>query len=127
QDVRVRRALAMAIDRQAIIDGHYNGTDKLANAPIPPCLAGYDDSIEASPYDPEGARALLAEGGYPHGFEMWTLSTRSETTIAVNELIQFFLSEVGITATINQVDFGVLIENAIAGRAPAFYLSWFAD
>jgi len=127
QDVRVRRAIAMAIDRQAIIDGPYNGTDALANAPIPPGLAGYDPSIEAIPYDPEGARELLAEAGYPDGFDMEIWSTRAETTIAVTELIQFFLSEVGINATINQVDFGVLIENAIAGRAPAFYLSWFAD
>ena len=126
-DVRVRRAIAMAIDRQAIIDGPYNGTDKLANAPIPPGLAGYDESIEPIPYDPEGARRLLAEAGYPNGFEMEIWSTRAETTIAVTELIQFFLSEVGIRATINQVDFGVLIENAIAGRAPAFYLSWYAD
>ena len=127
KDPRVRRAIAMAIDRQAIIDGPYNGTDKLANAPIPPGLAGYDESIEAIPYDPEGARQLLAEAGYPDGFEMEIWSTRAETTIAVTELIQFFLSEVGIRATINQVDFGVLIENAINGRAPAFYLSWFAD
>lgn len=126
-DVRVRRAIAMAIDRQAIIDGPYNGTDQLANAPIPPGLAGYDETIEAIPYDPEGARELLAEAGYPDGFDLEIWSTRAETTIAVNELIQFFLGEVGIRATINQVDFGVLIENAIAGRAPAFYLSWFAD
>src|SRR5690606_35972674 len=126
-DVRVRRAIAMAIDRQAIIDGPYNGTDTLANAPIPPGLAGYDESIEPIPYDPEGARRLLAEAGYPDGFDLEIWSTRAETTIAVNELIQFFLGEVGIRATINQVDFGVLIENAIAGRAPAFYLSWFAD
>ncbi|HLU81841.1 MAG TPA: ABC transporter substrate-binding protein, partial [Trueperaceae bacterium] len=107
KDVRVRRAIAMAIDRQAIIDGPYNGTDKLANAPIPPGLAGYDDTIEGIPYDPEGARALLAEAGYPDGFEIEIWSTRAETTVAVSELIQFFLSEVGITSTINQVDFGV--------------------
>jgi len=127
KDVRVRRAVAMAIDRQAIIDGPYNGTDQLANAPIPPGLAGYDPTIEPIPYDPEGAKALLAEAGYPNGFDMEIWSTRSETTVAVNELIQFFLSEVGINATINQVDFGTLIDGAINGRAPAFYLSWFAD
>ncbi len=127
QDVRVRRAIAMAIDRQAIIDGPYNGTDQLANAPIPPGLAGYDPSIPAIPYDPEGAKALLAEAGYPEGFDIEIWSTRSETTVAVSELIQFFLSEVGITSTINQVDFGVLIDGAINGRAPAFYLSWYAD
>jgi peptide/nickel transport system substrate-binding protein/oligopeptide transport system substrate-binding protein len=127
QDVRVRRAIAMAIDRQAIIDGPYNGTDQLANGPIPPGLAGYDDTIVGIPYDPEGARALLAEAGYPDGFDLEIWSTRAETTVAVSELIQFFLSEVGITSTINQVDFGVLIDGAINGRAPAFYLSWFAD
>ncbi len=127
QDPRVRRAIAMAIDRQAIVDGPYNGTDQLANAPIPPGLAGYDESIEPIPYDPEGAKALLAEAGYPDGFEMEIWSTRAEVTVAVNELIQFFLSEVGIEATINQVDFGTLIDGAINGRAPAFYLSWFAD
>ncbi len=127
KDVRVRRALAMAIDRQAILDGPYNGTDQIANAPIPPGLAGYDPSIEAIPYDPEGAKALLAEAGYPDGFDMEIWSTRADTTVAVNELIQFFLSEVGVNATINQVDFGTLIDGAINGRAPTFYLSWFAD
>ena len=127
QDVRVRRAIAMAVDRQAIVDGPYNGTDQLANAPIPPGLAGYDDTIEAIPYDPEGARALLAEAGYPDGFTLDIWSTRAEVTVAVSELIQFFLSEVGIQANINQVDFGTLIDGAINGRAPAFYLSWFAD
>lgn len=126
QDIRVRQALAMAIDRQAIIDGPYNGKDVLANGPIPPGLSGYQerDGIE---YDPEAARALLAEAGYPNGFELELWSTRAEVTVAVTELIAFFLSEIGVTTTINQVDFGVLIDAAINGRAPAFVLSWGAD
>lgn len=126
QDVRVRRALAMAIDREAILAGPYNGKDIIANGPIPPGLAGYQER-EGIAYDPEGARALLAEAGYPDGFELEMWSTRAETTVAVTELIAFFLSEVGITTTINQVDFGVLIDAAINGRAPAFILSWYAD
>ena len=127
KDPRVRRAMAMAIDRQAIIDGPYNGTDKLANGPIPPDLEGSNPDIEAIPYDPEGARQLLAEAGYEDGFDLTIWSTRTETTVAVSELIQFFLSEVGVNAEINQVDFGTLLDAAINGRAPAFYLSWFAD
>jgi peptide/nickel transport system substrate-binding protein/oligopeptide transport system substrate-binding protein len=126
QDVRVRRAMAMAIDRQAIIDGPYNGKDILANGPIPPGLAGYVER-EGIGYDPEGAKALLAEAGYADGFDLEIWSTRAETTVAVSELIQFFLSEVGVRAQINQVDFGTLIDGAINGRAPAFYLSWYAD
>ncbi len=126
QDVRVRRAMAMAIDREAILAGPYNGKDVIANGPIPPGLAGYQER-EGIAYDPEGARALLAEAGYPDGFELEMWSTRAETTVAVTELIAFFLSEIGVTTTINQVDFGVLIDAAINGRAPAFILSWFAD
>lgn len=127
QDPRVRQAVAMAIDRQAIIDGIYNGKDLLANSPIPPGLAGYDPELQAYSYDPERARELLAEAGYPDGFDLTIWSTRTPTTIAVNEAIQFYLGEVGIRADLNQVDFGTLIDGAINGRAPAFYLSWFAD
>ena len=125
-DVRVRRALSMAVDREAILAGPYNDKDVLANGPIPPGLAGFQER-EGIPYDPEGARALLAEAGYPDGFELEMWSSRTESTIATSELIQFFLSEIGVTATINQVDFGVLIDGAISGRAPAFVLSWYAD
>ncbi|MDQ3396304.1 MAG: ABC transporter substrate-binding protein [Deinococcota bacterium] len=126
QDVRVRRAIAMAIDREAILEGPYNGKDLLANSPIPPGLPGYEE-LPGIGYDPEGARQLLAEAGYPDGFALTIWSSRSPTTIAVNELIQFFLSEVGINADINQVDFGTLIDAAISGTAPAFLLSWYAD
>lgn len=126
QDIRVRRAMAMAIDREAILAGPYNGKDVLANGPIPPGLAGYvgHDSIE---YDPEGAKALLAEAGYGDGFEVEIWSTTAETTVAANELIQFFLGEVGVDVTINQVDFGTMIDAAINGRASALLLSWYAD
>ena len=127
RDLRVRRAVAMAIDRQAIIDGVYNGKDLLANSPIPPGLAGYDAELQAYTYDPEMARQLLTEAGYPDGFDLTIWSTRTDTTVAVNEAIQFYLSEVGIRAELNQVDFGTLLDAAINGRAPAFYLSWFAD
>ena len=127
QDLRVRQAVAMAIDRQAIIDGIFNGKNLLANSPIPPGLAGYDPELQAYSYDPEMARQLLDEAGYGDGFDLTIWSTRTPTTIAVNEAIQFYLSEIGIRAELNQVDFGTLIDAAINGRAPAFYLSWFAD
>src|SRR5690606_2317322 len=64
---------------------------------------------------------------YPDCFNMNIWSTHAMVTVAFTNLNQFYSSEMGINATINQVDFAVLNENAISGRAPAFYLSWFAD
>src|SRR5690625_2623141 len=92
QDVRVRRARAMAIDREAILAGPYNGKDIIANGPIPPGLAGYQER-EGIAYDPEGARALLAEAGYPDGFELEMWSTRAATTVAGTELTHVLLTE----------------------------------
>lgn len=126
-DVRVRQAIGMAIDRQAIIDGPYNGKDLLAAGPIPPGLEGHNPDLKGLEYNPEMARQLLAEAGYPDGFDLTVWSTRSETSVATVELIQFFLGEVGIRVELNQVDFGTLIDAAINGRAPAYYLSWYAD
>lgn len=117
----------MAIDRAAIVNGPYNGAGVVASGPVPPGLAGYEEDLEPIPFDPEGARELLAEAGFEDGFEMTLWTSRNPTTVAVTELMQFFLGEVGVRVTLNQVDFGTLLDAAIAGQAPSYYLSWFAD
>jgi ABC-type transport system substrate-binding protein len=126
-DVRVRRAVAMAIDREALVSGPYNGAGIVASGPVPPGLAGFEEDLEPIPFDPEGARDLLAEAGLENGFDMTIWTSRNPTTVAVTELIQFFLGEIGVRVTLNQVDFGTLLDAAIAGQAPSYYLSWFAD
>ena len=60
---QVRKALNMAINKQAIIDAVFQGQGKIAKNPIPPTMWSYDDSIQDDPYDPEGAKEMLAEGG----------------------------------------------------------------
>ena len=69
-DVRVRKAIFHAIDRQAIIDNLLNGYGKVTNAVCNSFLFGYDESIKGYDYDPEKAKALLKEAGYPDGFEI---------------------------------------------------------
>ena len=72
-DERVRQAIAYAIDQQAIVDAFYAGLGQVASQFVPPALWGRDEGLEAYPYDPERARELLAEAGYPDGFstELW--------------------------------------------------------
>ena len=62
-DVRVRKALNMAINKQAIIDAVFEGQGAIAKNPIPPTMWSYNDAVVDDPYDPEAAKKLLAEAG----------------------------------------------------------------
>ncbi len=68
KDLRVRKALSLAINRQAIIDGLLDGIGTVANQLPPPAIVGYNESISKKTYDPEQAKKLLAEAGWPKGF-----------------------------------------------------------
>ncbi len=71
-DIRVRRALNLAVNKQEIVKGYYNGHAELFSYPQHPDYAGYYEPLEAMPdsvkelftYDPEKAKKLLAEAGY---------------------------------------------------------------
>ena len=92
QDVRVRKALAMSIDRQAIIDNVLNGINEPAYAMTPPGTIGYYPP-KTFEYNPERARELLAEAGYPNGegfgeFELIynTLDAHRKIAVAVQQM-----------------------------------------
>ena len=74
-DRRVRLALAMAIDLDHLVGAVFQGGGTRATALVPPSLWGHDASLKPYPYDPEAAKQLLAEAGYPNGFatELWAI------------------------------------------------------
>ena len=67
-DVRVRKAVNMAINKQAIVDAVYLGTAIPATNPIPPTMWSYNKSIKDDAFDPAAAKKLLAAAGMPDGF-----------------------------------------------------------
>jgi ABC-type transport system substrate-binding protein len=69
-DVRVRRAMNFAVNKDAIRQGVMLGTGEVARSIVPPIVGGYDPSFFAYDHNPERARALLAEAGFPNGFEV---------------------------------------------------------
>ncbi|MFZ6762760.1 ABC transporter substrate-binding protein [Pseudoroseomonas sp. WGS1072] len=77
QDVRVRRALSMAIQREALADRVMEGTAKPTGQWLPPGTFGYNPAVKPLAYDPNGAKALLAEAGFPRGLRI-TLHTPND-------------------------------------------------
>ena len=74
-DKRVRQALNMAVNRDAIIEAVYQGAGVKAKNPIPPTIWSYNDATTDYEYDPEKAKALLADAGFSDGFEtdIWAM------------------------------------------------------
>jgi len=97
-DKRVRQAMAHAIDRKAIIDNLLNGIPNLWAWQAPEEL-GYDPAIKYRAYDPKKAKQLLAEAGYPNGFEIkfyWPVAGRVPMSREICEAITSYFEAVGI-------------------------------
>jgi len=125
-DVRVRQAVAHSIDRQAIVDAFYAGQATAANDIIPTALWGHSDT-GGYPYDPERARELLAEAGFPDGFttDLWYRNSGLEPVIA--ETIASYLADVGIRVTVKTEDWAAYLQDYMAGNFPMYTLGWNAD
>ena len=105
-DKRVRDTLSMAIDRAQIVGAVYANGDGIASAlPIPVTCWAYDASMEslAPPYDVEGAKQLLAEAGYPNGFDIVLSVGQSDAYVRAATIIQAMLSQIGVNVEIQSI------------------------
>jgi ABC-type transport system substrate-binding protein len=125
-DVRVRRALNMAVDVGRIIDVLLGGHAVRAAGAIPPGLPGHAERAPY-PYDPAAARALLRDAGYPDGFELEIWQRDSPEGNRVVEAVQGYLIEVGIRVRIVKREWSAFKEAVSAGRVDAFFLDWYGD
>lgn len=109
-DVRVRQAINMAIDRELIVQGVLDGYGEAADSLALPMFTGYDESVKGYAYDPEGAKALLAEAGYGDGIEIEMEGSFSGLSNAsdVAQAIGAQLAEVGIKTVIVEKDSNTL-------------------
>ena len=129
QDVRVRKAVQMSIDRQAILDALYGGRGQVEQGIFPHGLIGFNPDQEDIKYDPEAAKALLAEAGYADGFDMEIAadSSASDTMTMALEIVSDQLAEVGIRAEIKNYDESTWLETRKSGELASFMSTWSAD
>ncbi len=131
-DKRVRQAMNYAVNKQAIIDAVFLGSGKAATNPIPPTIWSYNKEIKDYPYDPAKAKALLAEAGFPNGFEtdLWAMPVQrpyNPNAKRMAEIIQADLSKIGVTAKIVTYEWAEYLKRARAGEHQSVLLGWTGD
>jgi peptide/nickel transport system substrate-binding protein/oligopeptide transport system substrate-binding protein len=126
-DVRVRHAIAMAVDKDNILRVN-NGRGTKAGCIFPPQMTAYDVACDPYPHDVAKAKALMADAGFADGFETSIYTDTQDISKAIAESIVQDLSEIGIKVDIVQQDFDVLIGTITTPHAaPLVYLGWFQD
>ncbi|HEX6013192.1 MAG TPA: ABC transporter substrate-binding protein [Geminicoccaceae bacterium] len=129
---KVRQALNMAVDKQAIVDAVFQGSGMVAKNPIPPAQWSYNDNVKDYPYDPEPAKKLLAEAGYPDGFEtdLWAMPVArpyNPNARRMAEMLQTDFAAVGVKADIVSYEWGEYMRRSQAGEHEMLLLGWTSD
>ncbi|HEU5317847.1 MAG TPA: ABC transporter substrate-binding protein [Chloroflexota bacterium] len=131
-NVKVRQAVAMSINRSAIVEALYGGTGTVATQLIPSSLLGWNTELKGPQYDPTRAKALLAEAGYPNGFttDFWYMPVARPyypSPQAIAEAFASDLGKIGIKANLKTEDWGTYLQDRNALKFPIWMLGWTGD
>ncbi len=127
KDVRVRRAIAQALDVPTLLQRLMAGRGRVAAGVIPPSMEGADTARRIIPYDSAGARKALADAGYPNGIdlELWCSQTAPFPRLA--QSIQAYLAAANIRVKLVQRDASSMRAAARAGQTDLVVKDWYAD
>ena len=128
-DVRVRKALQLSLDRETLLDVVYGSRGEVENGIFPHGLYGYNADLAAIPFDQEQARTLLSEAGYPNGFDL-DVSVRSSSTqqnMTLLRLAAEMWGEVGIRASIRVMSEDEFMSRRNNGELACYTATWTAD
>ena len=137
QNVDLRKAIAHAINRTAIVDNIYQGMGQVAKNPIPPTMWGYNENVPGFKYDVELAKQYLAKAGYPEGkglpeITLWSMPVArpyNPEGLKVGVAMAADLKKVGISARIVSYDWGTYLkrQREQPEDMDLFQLGWTGD
>jgi peptide/nickel transport system substrate-binding protein len=128
RDIRVREAMCLALDLDGMSKGLYDGAARPLAGQVTEGVAGYNPELTPVPYDPERAKALLAEAGYPRGKGLPAISisgtepNRMELAYFANQL----QSVLGLPVDVQVVERGTHLQAMNAGQVALFPWAWSA-
>src|SRR5437773_147720 len=129
-DKRVRQALNYAVNKDSIVRDVLKGTGSLSRGPVLPNTWGADAALKAYPFDPDRAKKLLAEAGYPSGFSttLWVPESGSgmQSPVAMSTVIQSNLKAVGVNVALQTMEWGAYLAKLRTKEQDLFALSWMA-
>ncbi|MPZ12453.1 MAG: ABC transporter substrate-binding protein [Kiloniellaceae bacterium] len=126
KDIRVRKAVSMAINREAIVERIMNGIAVPAGELLPPGMFGATPGAEVEHYDPEGAKKLLAEAGYPDGFGL-TIGSPNDRYIndaQVTQAVAQMLTRIGIQTQVDAVTASTFFARRNAFEFSMYLAGW---
>ena len=128
-DVRVRKALQLSLNRELLLDAGYSGHGFLVDGILPRGMYGYNPNLSKIPFDPAEAKNLLAQAGYPNGFDL-TFSVSSASTQGELSLIRMAVSmwqEIGVRASVEVLEEDDFMRLRKSGSIACYSATWTAD
>lgn len=126
KDVRVREAMSLAINREAIVDRLLLGLAQPAGQLAGPTMVGYNPDLKPTPYDPARAKELLTEAGYPDGFKI-TIHGPNNRYVADAQIVQAIaqmFTQIGIETEVETMPSNVFFPAASGLEFSVFFLAW---
>ncbi|MFD2830793.1 glutathione ABC transporter substrate-binding protein [Corticicoccus populi] len=123
-DVNLRKAVSHAIEREAIINGIYEGTGTVATSAMSPSVFGFSDNVKPFEYDINEAESLLESSQFDKGSSVTLVTSDRQERINMAEVIQSQLKGIGVEVDIQVLEYGAYIEAMDSGEFDMFIGGW---